>query len=433
MPPLRDRRVTLAAVILFVSIGGPAIRNAVGWWIWGAIVIATVGIAITWLLRAPGEYRWSAIPYSLRMWVGLAALSLIWSHTRLETLLGLALTLMGIAVALPLGMLLRRNQLVDALAMALRWLLALSLMFELIVAWFIRHPIGPVWLGKGADELEKLEMWSRNLLFVDGKIQGVFGNSTMLATAAAVGLIVFAVQWWRDREVRVWHGAWALFALLLVGMTRSVGVLVSLAFAVAVIALALVARRCVTRRSKAWLAVTVIAAVGVIVTVLLFFSSQVLALFGKDATLTNRTGIWAEVIGLAEQHPVLGWGWVGYWPAWAEPFDGLVVINGVEQLHAHNAWLDVWMQLGSVGVAVFVLMVARTLMRAWFAAISRPQLDARHRGRFDAVSMLPLAVLALLVVQTASESHLLVEGWWVVFVVLMTKLRAQEFTDPRRR
>ena len=79
------------------------------------------------------------------------------------------------------------------------------------------------------------------------------------------------------------------------------------------------------------------------------FWNALLGLFGKSDDLTGRLDIWNAVIGLAAQRPWFGWGWVGYWPPWVEPFDGLAVRNGVEYLQAHNAWLDVWLQLGIVG------------------------------------------------------------------------------------
>ncbi|WP_353988402.1 O-antigen ligase family protein [Ruicaihuangia caeni] len=433
LPPLHDGRVMLGAALLFTGVGGPALRNALGWWAWGAIVIAGLLTAIVWLVRERCRVPWGAVPYSLRLWLILAALSLIWSHYRLETLLGLSLLVAAVVAAMPLATLLTRSQMLDALALMSRWLLGLSIVFELVVAWFIRHPIGPAWMDKSPDDLLKLEMWSRNVLFVDGKIQGVLGNSTMLGTAAAIALIAFGLQWWRDRHVRVWHGAWALLALTIVALTRSAGVIVALLATAAALVLALATRRTSTRRARGILTLVMLGAAGIVVAVIAFFTEPVLELFGKDSTLTGRTGIWETVVGLAAQHPVVGWGWTGYWMPWTEPFDGLVVVNGVEQLHAHNAWLDVWLQLGFIGVLAFAMLVARVFMRAWLAATSRPRRSLTDPRPFKPETLLPLLVVVFLVVQSVSESHLLVEGWWVVFAMLAIGLSAREFRDPELR
>ena len=51
-----------------------------------------------------------------------------------------------------------------------------------------------------------------------------------------------------------------------------------------------------------------------------------------------------------------------------EPFDDLVVIRGVTYLQAHNAWLDVFLQLGVIGLIVLLALVLSTLARSWTIA-----------------------------------------------------------------
>ena len=42
-------------------------------------------------------------------------------------------------------------------------------------------------------------------------------------------------------------------------------------------------------------------------------------------------------------------------------------------MHAHNAWLDVWLQLGWVGVLFFAVLVLVTLQRVWCRAVDQPR------------------------------------------------------------
>jgi O-antigen ligase len=133
----------------------------------------------------------------------------------------------------------------------------------------------------------------------------------------------------------------------------------------------LAVRRARTRRARIatyWTLAALVLAGGALVTL---FSRQLLALLGKSDTLTGRLGIWDAVIGLAQQRPVAGWGWISYWAPWVAPFKNLVKKAGVQQLHAHNAWLDVWLQLGILGVVVFAALVLLTGYRAWRMA-TRP-------------------------------------------------------------
>ena len=119
------------------------------------------------------------------------------------------------------------------------------------------------------------------------------------------------------------------------------------------------------------------------------FGRQLLALVGKSETLTGRAGIWDAVIGLAQQRPGFGWGWVSYWVPWVAPFDHLVTRAGVLQLHAHNAWLDVWLQLGIAGLLVFGFFVLVTSLRAWFVAVDRPGPAAVPAGQPQAAPLQP--------------------------------------------
>src|SRR5690606_11536414 len=76
-------------------------------------------------------------------------------------------------------------------------------------------------------------------------------------------------------------------------------------------------------------------AAGALVTVAILLRDSLLGLLGKSGDLTGRLDNWRIVTDLSSERPVAGWGWVSYWVPWVEPFDGLVIRNDTEQLHAH--------------------------------------------------------------------------------------------------
>lgn len=106
---------------------------------------------------------------------------------------------------------------------------------------------------------------------------------------------------------------------------------------------------------------------------------------------------------------------MSYWVPWVEPFDGLVVRNDTQQLHAHNAWLDVTFQLGIVGLVVFAALVLSTLTRSWFIALDGG--TASWRGD-RVLSLLPLLLLTALLVQSLAESRLLLEYGWLLLAYI---------------
>ena len=108
------------------------------------------------------------------------------------------------------------------------------------------------------------------------------------------------------------------------------------------------------------------------------------------------------------------------------PFDEIAFNSGVQQLHAHNAWLDLWLQLGIVGVVVFGAIVLSSAVRSWLAATDRPVVGVGRSIPFSPVSLLPLLLLTALLVQSFAESRLLVEYGIVLLTIVAVKTRRLE-------
>lgn len=90
----------------------------------------------------------------------------------------------------------------------------------------------------------------------------------------------------------------------------------------------------------------------------------ILNLLGKDPTLTGRTDIWAYVLLMIAQRPLLGWGYYAFWST-SNPF--AVELNDMLQWivpEAHNGVLEITLHLGLVGLATFLFLWAHELVLA---------------------------------------------------------------------
>lgn len=424
----------LTTLTFFTLFAGDFWRDLIGWAAY-LVLAAVLAIAnVVWIAVAKPRLVFRKWPKMLLLFVALAIASIAWARYtavsgpggHVDVLLGaLALVAAGAGGLAP-ALILDQRQLLGVLSSALRWVLGLSLVFELVVALFVRHPILPLVRVAGVDysgQLPAAFYWSRDLLFHGGQIQGIVGNADLLAMCALIGLIVFAIQR-ADRISRpFWGWFWIVIAAIELALTRSATVLVATVATAVVLGFALWARALGQRgRGPLYLSggLLVVVVVGGVLTLWHEFT----ALFGKSPTLTGRTVIWDAVVPLAQQHSAFGWGWLGYWVPWAEPFDGLAVRHGVEYLQAHNAWLDVWLQLGIVGVVVFGCLVVTTLGRSWFLAVDRPMTGARSRNPYTAVALLPLLVLSAQLVQSLAESRMLIESGWALLVVWSVTTKA---------
>jgi O-antigen ligase len=102
----------------------------------------------------------------------------------------------------------------------------------------------------------------------------------------------------------------------------------------------------------------------------------VFGLFGRDATMTGRTGLWSHLLEIAGHHPWLGHGFGAYWT-----FDGnreeIRQLAGwaSQPLIGDNGLLDVYLHLGVVGVLVFASILVWITVRAIHFALAQQTLD----------------------------------------------------------
>jgi exopolysaccharide production protein ExoQ len=417
-------------VVVFCGYGANSLRNGLGWVGWGIVIGLLTAATITWLVRSGRFSDIRRLPLPLLGFSAYALLSVIWSHWRLETLEGWALYAAPVLIGLTFAVLSTWDEILVALSAGLRAVIGASVLFELVVSVIIRHPILPVFQnGVVSWQDASLQlMWSRDLLFTTGKIQGIVGNSSILAAVAAVTLLVVGVQMAVRRIDRRWGAAWVVVILLVLIGTRDATVTVALFVCAVVLAIVLIRRRLRSFGARiALLGVTLVIGIGAISLALTHFSTFT-GLLGKNDTLTGRTDIWNKVIGLAVQHPVEGWGWIGYWAPWVEPLGHLYEKYGVYQLHAHDAWLDLWMQTGIIGLVLFALLFLITIVRAYRAAVTPLWNSALGRRVSNNLTLLPILVLTFLLVQTATESRILIEEGLLTLCLFAIKLKLDPFT-----
>ena len=195
-----------------------------------------------------------------------------------------------------------------------------------------------------------------------GSLRGLYIHRNLLAEVlapAAVATLAFR-----------FGGRWGFFVkaaclATLVGTifaTRS-STAIGVVAAVTGLAIVLAAIRRVDRR---WRAVAVLTAIATGVAALVGVVSNlriVFALLQRDDTLTGRTLIWNAVGQLIEDRPFEGYGWGAVWG------DGAAVRTLVtrsvlfEVDSAHNGYLEILLQIGLVGLVLFVLTLALVLVR----------------------------------------------------------------------
>lgn len=421
-PPARERTSHLllrawCVFVLFQALAGVGWVHTFGDTITIIITVASalVSIAVWASVRPPINARrlpWFVIAYVL--WAGASILWSAWPGTTALTWTLLIITSMQ---GLFVGAMLTWKETVAAIAAALKWVLALSLVFELAVSVFVRGPLLPQF-RLPTQKMDPIVYWSRDNLFDGGRIQGLFGNANLLAVVALLGLIVFAIRFAARAPRRLLLVGWFLLAAFLFVRAGSATAALSAA-AVVVVLVTVLLMRTVRRpggRTKYYVLYAAVAATGA--GVLWFGREAIFGALGRSSDLTGREGIWQSVLERAQQHPVIGWGFATPWLPWDPMFDRWIVDHGQTVMQAHNMWVDVFLQLGTIGVVLVAGIYVASLWRAWFFAIDRPRFDLRADRPYSPLTLLPTLVITVLLVQGLAESGpLLLWGW--MFVVML--------------
>lgn len=86
---------------------------------------------------------------------------------------------------------------------------------------------------------------------------------------------------------------------------------------------------------------------------------QILELLGRDASLTDRTGLW-ELVRSLEANPIIGAGFMSFWTGDRMETIWNALGAGINQ--AHNGYLEQYLNLGYVGVGFIVAIIASALL-----------------------------------------------------------------------
>ncbi len=138
-----------------------------------------------------------------------------------------------------------------------------------------------------------------------------------------------------------------------------------------------------------------------IVIVLVAARNQIFALFGKDATVTGRDGIWRATLDLSIDRPWLGHGVGSFWSASSPEAAAVRRAVDFEAGGPHQGLIDVFTELGTVGTVLVLMLLMTTLAR--FGRRS-------YVGRTSLATLALLGVTVVTVVTSLTEATLLVPG-----------------------
>lgn len=418
--------------VLFLALSGVAWINAIGSVATGVVTVASgVVSVIVWLVVRP-PVQWRRLPWFPLAYVVWAGLSIAWSQWTGTSVLTWSLLVVTTLQGLFVAAVLTWRELVRAMASALKWCLGLSLVFEFVVAAFLRSPLLPGFVVPDTRAADPIVYWCRGNLFNDGRIQGIYGSANPLAAMCLLAIIVFAIRIASRPPRRAVLAVWILVAVFLLYRASSATIYVATVVVIAVLVAVLLMRTAHRSRARTkWY--VVFAAVGLGGALAAWLLRDTLfSVLGRSSTLTGRARIWQDVLERTQQHPVVGSGFATPWVPTDPHFDGWIIDHGQTVMQAHNMWIDVSMQVGLVGVVLLALLYLAYVWRTWFFAVDRPRWDLRDDRPYSALTLLPTLVGTLLLVQGLAESEPLLLWGWMFVVMLAFKIKQSPYIGVGR-
>lgn len=332
------------------------------------------------------------VPTTVLMFIAWAFASIFWSSDATTSFWNWVSMAALAFLAVVIGHVRDTLQTVRALGDVLRVLLGVSLALEVLSGILLDIPFTFIGIQGKIAEL--------------GPVQGIFGTRNLLGFVAVMALITFLIEY-RTQSVRPGVSvASVVLAGGLAALSDSPTVVVlALGVGLAVGALALVRHTRPERRAGLQLALGALVVVGVVVGYTA--RHQIIALLGAGTDFSMRVELWNFMVDILRQKPVQGFGWFGAWDRGEYPFNAINFWLDKDHATGLNAYFDVALQLGWVGLVLFLALGALALGRSWLVAGER---------RSVVYAWTPLMLVALLV-DSMFESFTLTGLGWLMLVL----------------
>jgi O-antigen ligase len=240
----------------------------------------------------------------------------------------------------------------------------------------------------------------------EGAVRGIYTHKNTFGRILVLGATLFLVRIFSHKSDRLIFTGFLGLAVVLLILTRSTGALGNFLIMTVLMLIYPILR---------WRLALMIPALFALATVcsgVLWWTMDnaetMLATVGKDPSLTGRTYFWSYLWEMIEKRFWLGYGFDSFWNGLNGPSAYIWRASRWKVPDAHNGFLELWLNLGFVGVSVFAFGYCSNFLKA-IAAI---------RTYKTPEGMLPLLYLTFMVLVNLAESSLLGGIFWVLYAAI---------------
>ena len=243
-----------------------------------------------------------------------------------------------------------------------------------------------------------------------GAWRGFFSEKNELGRLLVLYILVFCLMSleWTHSEILRFLCIAGCGVLIILSQSTTAAVVGSVLLALILV------YRSLRSRFQALTVVMALLVFSIIVAVAVGYSELLFSLANQDELFTGRGGLWIAVLNAISRKPLLGYGFMSFWNGLAGPSASVIdAVVGWVPPHAHNGFLDLWLDLGAIGLITFTIGFVLRFRTAI--------LEYRNLG--SQTALWPLGYLSFLLLYNFTESSLLRINFilWNLYVVSLIR------------
>jgi exopolysaccharide production protein ExoQ len=257
-----------------------------------------------------------------------------------------------------------------------------------------------------------------------GLWKGIYAHKQYLGRLMTIGLVPFILCGFANpsRRMLYWSGAAVVMGLILLSGSRtSLSLLVLSMF---LLPLYQIVRQAYRTRIML-LGIAIILAGLAITLVVTNIETIIVDVMGKSLDLNSRAPVWYFAIVKGLEHPWLGYGYAGFWTSseadlvYNNTWAGAIAQSGF-RFHAHNGFIDTFLQIGLIGLGLCMLTFFRSIRDAVILMTSR-------QYGLETFWMLQFLIITLFFNLTETRTFLASNTLWTmtVSIALITKMQCR--------
>ena len=199
-----------------------------------------------------------------------------------------------------------------------------------------------------------------------GAWQGIFPHKNGLGESMFAGFMAFYFSSLLNvsKRKKIYFQVLTLLALIIVYFSESATALVSIIF-IFLTAQGL-KRLSITSKKSVLLVLLFLIFTCIVMFLLLVNFNTFLSVNDKDVTLSGRTILWDTLWQFIREKPWLGYGYGSFFSGESREATLLWQVHDWSPVHSHNGYIQLWLNLGLVGLIVFFLGYISCLFNSLF-------------------------------------------------------------------